>query len=61
MFLLGHTAADSVDIQTAHAGPRELQAQAELQAILTKYDLRKYLFTRRVIFDRVLPIMLSRC
>jgi hypothetical protein len=52
MFLLGHTAADSVDTQTAHRGPRELQAQAELQAILTKYDLRKYLFTRRVVFDR---------
>ncbi|HMF01902.1 MAG TPA: hypothetical protein VKK06_18580 [Terriglobia bacterium] len=52
MFLLWYTAADSVDIQTAHGGPRELQAQAELQAILTKYDLRKYLFTRRVIFDR---------
>src|SRR5215510_328730 len=52
MLLLWYTAADSVDIQTAHGVPRELQAQAELQAILTKYDLRKYLFTRRVIFDR---------
>src|SRR5262247_3615563 len=52
MFLFGLIKADSVEIQTAHQGPRELQAQAELQAILTKYDLRKYPFTRRVIFDR---------
>src|SRR5262247_422966 len=52
MFLFGLIKADSVEIQTAHQGPRELQAQAELQAILTKYDLHKYLFTRRVIFDR---------
>ena len=52
VFLFGRMAADSVEIHTAHRGPRELQAQQELQTILTKYDLRKYLFTRRVIFDR---------
>jgi len=52
MWLITATAADSVDIRTAHQGPREIQAQAELKALLEKYDLRKYLFTRRVIFDR---------
>jgi hypothetical protein len=45
-------ATDPVDIQTASHNPREAQASAELKDILKKYDLSKYTFTRRVVFEQ---------
>lgn len=45
-------AADTVDIETQNGNPREVQAKAELEAILRKYDVSKYTFTRKVLFEQ---------
>ena len=45
-------AIDTVDVQTQNGSQRELEAKAELESILKKYDLSKYTFTRKVIFEQ---------
>jgi hypothetical protein len=45
-------ATDSIDVETQNGNARELQAKAELEDILKKYDLSKYTFTRKVIFEQ---------
>lgn len=45
-------AASTVDVETQNGNSRELQAKAELEGILRKYDLSKYAFTRKVVFEQ---------
>ncbi len=52
LFTRAALAGDSVEITTRDGSPRELQAKAELEGILKKYDLGKYTFTRKVVFEQ---------
>src|ERR1700692_4285337 len=44
-------AGDAIDIQTSHHSARELQEKLELEQLLKKYDVSKYIFTRTVVIE----------
>lgn len=52
MLAAAAVASDKVEVTTQNGSARELQAKAELESILNKYDLSKYTFTRRVVFEQ---------
>jgi hypothetical protein len=43
--------ADSVKVDTSRNTDRERQTKAELEKILSSYDLSKYIFTRKVVIE----------
>jgi hypothetical protein len=45
-------AADAIHIETRNGTAPELQTKAQLEKILTSYDLNKYTFTRNVVIDQ---------
>ena len=51
LFSLPAIAADTIEIQTRHDSPREMQERIELEQILKKYDVSKYTFTHKVVIE----------
>ena len=51
LFSLTAIAADTIEIQTVHHSPREQQEKLELEQLLKKYDVSKYVFTRAVVIE----------
>jgi len=46
------TAGQAIEISTAHGTAAEMQTRLELQALLRKYDLARYTFTRQVVIEQ---------
>src|ERR1700692_3691563 len=44
-------AGDAIDIQSSHHSARDVQEKLELEQLLKKYDVSKYIFTRTVVIE----------
>ena len=51
LYMMSAFGGDSIKIELKHNDERELETKAQLERLVSGYDLRKYTFTREVVID----------